>query len=403
MFESLEMAPADPIMGVNEAYKNDANPNKINLGIGVYKDGDGNTPIFESVKTAEEHLLAREDTKDYLGIEGDAAYNRAVQVLLWGEDHEIVTRGRAGTAQTPGGTGALRIAGDFIHRHFPTARVWLSDPTWANHAKIFDSAGVPTATYRYYDPASFALDFDALIYDFGQVPAGDVVLLHGCCHNPTGVDPSAEQWARIADVMADREVTPLVDFAYHGLGNGLAKDAVGLRALSRACRELLVASSFSKNFGLYRERAGALTLVAENAVAVERVLSHIKICIRTNYSTPPSHGAQVVGAVLNDPGLRAQWEGEVKAMRDRINGMRALFVDTLETKGVRRDFSFIARQRGMFSLSGLTLQQVEALRQRFSVYMVGSGRINVAGMTRDNVGPLCDAIAEVLADEALCR
>jgi len=398
MFEALEMAPADPILGLNAAFKQDPNPNKINLGVGVYKDAGGNTPIFESVKTAEERLLANEDTKNYLDIEGDGAYNAAVQTLLWGEDHEIITSGRAATAQAPGGTGALRVAGDFIHQHFPRATLWLSDPTWANHPKIFASAEVPIKTYRYYDDASYGLDFDALIEDLGQIPAGDVVLLHGCCHNPTGVDPTPAQWEQIADVVADRGVVPLVDFAYQGLGNGLAEDASGLRALSRSGCELLVASSFSKSFGLYRERTGALSLVAKDADAAEKAMSHLKICIRTNYSNPPSHGAQAVVLVLSDPELRAQWDGEVKEMRDRINGMRTLFVDTLEHKGVRRDFSFIAHQRGMFSFSGLTPEHVDALREQFSIYIVGSGRINVAGLTEDNVGPLCDAIAEVLKD-----
>ncbi|MDP6038930.1 MAG: amino acid aminotransferase, partial [Candidatus Latescibacteria bacterium] len=337
MFEALEMAPADPILGLNSAFKQDPNPNKINLGVGVYKDAGGNTPIFESVKTAEERLLANEDTKNYLDIEGDGAYNAAVQTLLWGEDHEIITSGRAATAQAPGGTGALRVAGDFIHQHFPRATLWLSDPTWANHPKIFASAEVPIKTYRYYDDASYGLDFDALIEDLGQIPAGDVVLLHGCCHNPTGVDPTPAQWEQIADVVADRGVVPLVDFAYQGLGNGLAEDASGLRALSRSGCELLVASSFSKSFGLYRERTGALSLVAKDADAAEKAMSHLKICIRTNYSNPPSHGAQAVVLVLSDPELRAQWDGEVKEMRDRINGMRTLFVDTLEHKGVRRD------------------------------------------------------------------
>ena len=398
MFEALEMAPADPILGLNAAFKQDPNPNKINLGVGVYKDAGGNTPIFESVKTAEERLLANEDTKNYLDIEGDGAYNAAVQTLLWGEDHEIITSGRAATAQAPGGTGALRVAGDFIHQHFPRATLWLSDPTWANHPKIFASAEVPIKTYRYYDDASYGLDFDALIEDLGQIPAGDVVLLHGCCHNPTGVDPTPAQWEQIADVVADRGVVPLVDFAYQGLGNGLVEDASGLRALSRSGCELLVASSFSKSFGLYRERTGALSLVAKDADAAEKAMSHLKICIRTNYSNPPSHGAQAVVLVLSDPELRAQWDGEVKEMRDRINGMRTLFVDTLEHKGVRRDFSFIAHQRGMFSFSGLTPEHVDALREQFSIYIVGSGRINVAGLTEDNVGPLCDAIAEVLKD-----
>lgn len=396
MFEKLELAPADPILGLNEAFAKDINPNKINLGVGVYKDGDGFTPIFESVKKAEERILASEDTKDYLLITGLPNYNAAVQNLLWGTDHEILSSGRAGTVQTPGGTGALRVAADFIHQHMPNATVWLSDPTWANHPKVFLSAGVDTKTYRYYSPDTFGLDFDALIEDLGKVPAGDVVLLHGCCHNPTGVDPSPEQWEKIGDVLQANGVLPLVDFAYHGLGDGLEQDAAGLRALSRPGCELLVATSYSKNFGLYRERTGALTVVASDQDAITKAMSHVKICVRTNYSNPPSHGAQIVATVLGDPELRAEWDAEVEAMRDRINGMRKKFVDGLESRGVRRDFSFIAHQRGMFSFSGLTPDQVAALRENHSIYIVGSGRINVAGITDANIGPLCDAIAEVL-------
>lgn len=396
MFEKMEMAPADPILGLNEAFAKDTNENKINLGVGVYKDGEGWTPIFDSVKKAEERILADEDTKDYLTITGLPSYNAAVQVLLWGSDHEIVTSGRAGTVQTPGGTGALRVAGDFIHQHMPKATLWLSDPTWANHPKVFQSAGVPTKTYRYYSPETFGLDFDALIEDLAKIPSGDVVLLHGCCHNPTGVDPSPEQWEKIADVLEGSGVLALVDFAYHGLGDGLEKDAAGLRALSRPGCELLVATSYSKNFGLYRERIGALTVVAADEDASAKALSHVKICVRTNYSNPPAHGAQIVATVLGDPELRVQWDEEVKGMRDRINGMRKKFVDGLEKKGVKRDFSFIAHQRGMFSFSGLTPEQVAVLREKHSIYIVGSGRINVAGITDANIGPLCDAIAEVV-------
>lgn len=396
MFEKLEMAPADPILGLNEAFAKDNNPNKINLGVGVYKDGEGWTPVFDSVKKAEERILAQEDTKDYLTITGLPSYNAAVQELLWGKGHEVIESGRAGTVQTPGGTGALRVAADFVHQHMPKATVWLSDPTWANHPKVFLSAGVQTKTYRYYNPKTFGLDFDALIEDLGKVPAGDVVLLHGCCHNPTGVDPSAEQWEKIGDVLAANGVIPLVDFAYHGLGDGLEEDAVGLRALTRSGQELFVATSYSKNFGLYRERTGALTVVASDKDACAKAMSHVKICVRTNYSNPPSHGAQIVATVLGDPELRAQWDGEVQGMRDRINGMRKKFVDGLESRGVKRDFSFIAHQRGMFSFSGLTPEQVAELREKHAIYIVGSGRINVAGITDANIGPLCDAIAEVL-------
>ena len=396
MFEKMAMAPADPILGLNDAFNKDPNPNKINLGVGVYKDSEGWTPVFESVKTAEERLLADETTKDYLSITGLAAYTAAVQTLLWGEGHEILTSGRSGTVQTPGGTGALRVAADFMHQHMPDATLWLSDPTWANHPKVFEAAGVATKTYRYYDAKAFGLDYDALIQDLGKIPAGDVVLLHGCCHNPTGVDPTPAQWEKIGDVLEAGGVMPLIDFAYHGLGEGLTEDAAGLRALSRPGCELLVATSYSKNFGLYRERTGALAVVAATKEAVEKALSHVKICVRTNYSNPPAHGAQIVAAVLGDTALRAQWESEVKGMRDRINGMRRRFVDGLESRGVRRDFSFIANQKGMFSFSGLTPEHVARLRDRFAIYIVGSGRINVAGITDANIEPLCDAIAEVL-------
>lgn len=396
MFEALSMAPADPILGLTDAFKKDPNPNKINLGVGVYKDAQGKTPIFESVKKAEAKMLKGEMTKDYLAIQGDEAYNAAVQALLWGKDHEVVQRGRAGTVQTPGGTGALRVAADFIHQHLPKATVWMSDPTWANHPKVFLSAGVPTKTYRYYNASTFGLDFDAMLADLKQIPSGDVVLLHGCCHNPTGVDPAPEQWAKIADVVYAQKLLPLVDFAYQGLGDGLAEDARGLLALSRPGCEMFVATSYSKNFGLYRERVGALSVVAASAEAAEKAMSHLKICVRTNYSNPPSHGALIVATVLNDPALRKEWDAEVKAMRDRINGMRKRFVDGLERRGVKRDFSFIVRQRGMFSFSGLAPEQVTALREKYAIYIVGGGRINVAGMTDANIDRLCDAIAEVL-------
>lgn len=396
MFETLDMAPPDPIIGLTEAFKKDSNPDKINLGVGVYKDGAGNTPILASVKQAERRLLNDESTKNYLGIDGSPSYAAASQGLLFGPEHEVVSSQRAVTVQSPGGTGALRVAADWIAAVLPKASLWLSDPTWANHPKVFAAAGLPIQTYPYFDSTSNGLTFEAMIDAFQQVPAGDVVLLHGCCHNPTGTDPTVDQWRQIGDVLADRGALALVDFAYQGFGRGLSEDARGLLELTRPGCELLVCSSFSKNFGIYNERVGALTVVAGSAQAAQAVLSHVKACVRANYSNPPSHGAAIVTTVLTDSDLRRQWEQEVRVMRDRINQMRRLFVDVLSDKGVTRDFSFLTRQNGMFSFSGLTKDQVERLRQEFAIYIVGSGRINVAGMTKANMGRLCGAIADVL-------
>ncbi len=396
MFDTLEMAPADPILGLTAAYNEDTSPNRINLGVGVYKDGEGNTPVFNSVKEAEARILDGQTTKDYLPISGGPEYAAAVQALLFGPEHEIATGKRAATVHAPGGTGGLRVAGDFIHKLYPQARIWLSDPTWANHPNIYNHAGVAVETYPYFKKETNDLDFDTMRDALKSVPKGDVVLLHGCCHNPTGIDPTPGQWEEIADVAGARGWIPLVDFAYHGLGDGLEQDRRGLMAFCRSDIELMVSSSFSKNFGLYNERVGALTLVASSPEAASVLMSQVMICIRANYSNPPAHGAAIVTEVLNDSGLRLQWEGEVAEMRNRINRMRALFVDTLERRGVRRDFSFIARQRGMFSFSGLDSRQVDTLREEYAIYMVGSGRINVAGITEANVDYLCESIAAVL-------
>ena len=396
MFEQFTPAPPDAILGLTEAFKKDPNPKKVNLGVGIYKDAQGRTPILVSVKRAEERILQEENTKNYLSIDGSPEYGAAVQELLFGADHEIIRSNRSITAQAPGGTGALRVAADFIATMFPGARVWLSDPTWPNHPSVFKAAGLTTAVYPYFDAANNGVAFAAMLAAIKQIPAGDVVLLHGCCHNPTGADLSLAQWQQVAAVVAERKLLPLVDFAYQGFGDGLDDDAAGLRALCTEVDELLIASSFSKNFGLYNERVGALTLVARNTDAAEKALGHIKIAIRANYSNPPAHGAAVVTTVLRDPALRAQWEAEVTEMRERINTMRHLFVETLNEKGVTRDFSFIANQRGMFSFSGLTPEHVKALREKHGVYIVGSGRISVAGMTEGNMDYLCTAIADVL-------
>ena len=396
MFEQLEVAPDDPILGLTEAFKKDPNPEKINLSVGVYKDAKGATPVLDTVKEAERRILDKETSKSYMPIDGAADYAAAVQRLVFGADHDIVTGGRAATSHTPGGTGALRVAADFIKTMYPKAKVWLSDPTWPNHPSIFEAAGVETANYPYYDAASKSLDFDALLSVLKTVPAGDFVLLHGCCHNPSGMDPDLAQWKAIAGCAQAQGWIPFFDFAYQGLADGVDEDAAGLRAFCGAGAELLVCTSFSKNFGLYCERTGALTLVGATADAAQRAQGHVKRCIRTNYSNPPAHGAAIVTTILNDPELRQRWDAEVATMRDRINGMRELFVETLKEKGVTRDFSFLIEQRGMFSFSGLTKDQVQTLKTKYAIYIVGSGRINVAGMTRGNMDRLCEAIASVL-------
>jgi aspartate/tyrosine/aromatic aminotransferase len=396
MFEKLEMAPPDPILGLTEAYNKDSNPEKINLGVGVYKDASGKTPVLECVKAAEARILEEESSKGYLPMSGSPDYGAAVQQLVFGANSNVVSAGRAATAHTPGGTGALRVAGDFMRQQRPNRKIWLPDPTWANHQGIFAAAGLPTETYAYFDAASNSVDFAAMTASLTAIPGGDVVLLHVCCHNPAGADLSAEQWNVVADIVAERELLPLLDFAYQGFADGLEEDAVGATIMARPDAELLLCSSFSKNFSLYNERTGALTVIAADADAVEKVMSHVKLTIRTNYSNPPAHGAKIVTGIVNDPDLRSQWLVELKDMRDRINGMRSLFVDTLAGIGVEKDFSFIKHQRGMFSFSGLNKDQVQALRNDNAIYIVGSGRINVAGMTEDNMDRLCNAIKAVL-------
>ena len=396
MFETITSAPADAILGLTDAFKEDFNPNKINLGVGVYKDGGGQTPVLATVKEAEQRLLCSEATKSYLPIDGLAEYGRLSQQLVFGREHPILREGRAATVQTPGGTGALRVAADFVRRIIPQTTVWLSDPTWPNHPNVFGSAALQVRSYPYFEAQTNGVAFDPMMAALETIPGGDVLLLHGCCHNPTGADFSPQQWQAVASVCADRGILPLLDFAYQGFGDGLDEDATGVRIVADHCRELLVATSYSKNFGLYNERVGALTLVADSAEAADAANSHMKICVRTSYSNPPAHGGQIVAEILGDQELRKRWENELAEMRNRINDMRHLFVETLNEQGAGRDFSFIARQRGMFSYSGLTPAQVQALRERHSVYVVGSGRINVAGMTEANMDYLCEAIADVL-------
>ena len=399
MFENITPAPPDAILGLSEAYKKDTRPGKINLAVGVYKDADGKTPVLDAVKAAERRLVETEASKSYLPIDGSPAYAGQVQAMLFGGEHPVVTGERAGTAQTPGGTGGLRVAGDYLHQNHPGAAIWLSDPTWANHDSIFEAAGLTTRTYPYLDRETNTLGFDAMLKALRDAPAGDVVLLHGCCHNPTGVDPTAEQWQRIAAVLAERALLPLVDFAYQGFGDGLEEDAAGLRTVADACDELLICSSFSKNFGLYNERVGALTVVAKNDEQAEAVMTRVRRSIRANYSNPPAHGGSVVAMILDDDKLRQQWQGELTAMRQRINTMRERFADALDDRGVSlspEGNGFVRRQRGMFTMSGLSKAHVEQLRDDHAIYIVGSGRINVAGMNDDNIPTLCEAISAVI-------
>lgn len=397
MFETFEMAPPDAILGLTEAFKKDPNPHKINLTAGVYKDAAGQTPILESVKEAERRLLDQQQSKGYLAIDGMPEFGRQVRELLFGADHEALQTGRAVTVQTPGGTGALRVAADLLKRKLDRARIWCSKPTWVNHPKVFAAADRTVESYDYIDPSGTQLDFDALLSSLEKIPAGDVVLLHACCHNPTGIDPTVPQWQQIADVVQRRQLLPLIDIAYQGFSEGLDEDARGLRELLRPGTEAMICSSFSKNFSLYAERVGALTLVAGSAEAVQAALSHAKICVRTNYSNPPQHGAAIVSTILADPDLRSRWEVELGEMRARINAMRRRFVEMMAKKAPQHDFSFISRQRGMFSFSCLTPVQVDELRAKHSVYLVvAGGRINVAGMTEENLEPLGEAIASVL-------
>lgn len=396
MFEKITAAPADPILGLTDIFRADARPNKINLGIGVYKDETGKTPVLTSVKKAEQYLLENETTKNYLGIEGIPAFASCTQELLFGKESPIVTNRRARTAQTPGGTGGLRVAADFIANQTSAKRIWISNPSWPNHKNVFTAVGLEVLEYAYYDAANHALDFDGLLNSLKQAQAGDVVLFHGCCHNPTGIDPTAEQWAQLAELSVANGWLPLFDFAYQGFANGLEEDAQGLRIFAAKHQELIVASSYSKNFGLYNERVGACTIVAADAETADRAFSQVKAAIRANYSNPPSHGAAVVATILGNDALRAMWEQELTDMRQRIHRMRQLFVNTLQEKGAQQDFSFIIQQNGMFSFSGLTKEQVLRLREEFGVYAVNSGRVNVAGMTPDNMAPLCEAIVAVL-------
>ncbi|OAT22875.1 amino acid aminotransferase [Proteus myxofaciens] len=396
MFEKITAAPADPILGLADSFRSDPRENKINLGIGVYKDETGKTPVLTTVKKAEKYLLENETTKNYLPISGIPEFGNVTQALLFGEQHPIITHKRARTAQAPGGTGALRIAADFLAKQTTAKRVWISNPTWPNHNNIFQTAGLEICKYDYYDAENHGLDFEGMLSSLANATAGDVVLFHGCCHNPSGIDPTVEQWRKLAALSAEKGWLPVFDFAYQGFANGLEEDAQGLRIFTEHNLELIVASSYSKNFGLYNERVGACTIVAKDSETAEKAFSQAKAIIRANYSNPPAHGASVVTTILSNPELKEEWIAELTTMRERIQRMRQLLVSTLQEKGAKQDFSFIINQNGMFSFSGLNKEQVERLRAEYGIYIVGSGRINVAGLTLENMVPLCEAIVAVL-------
>ena len=395
-FSSVEPAPPDPILGLTEAFGKDDNPQKINLTTGVYQDETGTNPVLKSVKQAERMLLEQETTKNYLGIGGDASYASVVQQMIFGAGHPIVREGRGATIHAPGGTGALRVGAEFLSREIPGPTIWLSDPTWPNHNGVFRNGGMNLESYPYYDAETHGLRFEAMMVALEQVPDNHVVLLHACCHNPSGVDPTNDQWDKIVELFARRPILPFLDFAYQGFGRGVEEDAYAVRAFADAGVDMVISSSFSKNFGLYRERAGALTVVTRNGDASERVMTKLKSTIRANYSNPPAHGGKVVELVVGNPELLAQWKEEVTAMRERIRRMRQLFVDTLKALGVSRNFDFLLEQNGMFSFSGIAKDEVRELRERFGIYIVESGRINVASMTESRMDYLCRSIADVL-------
>jgi aspartate/tyrosine/aromatic aminotransferase len=396
MWKDIEAAPADAILGLTEAFKKDPNPNKVNLGVGVFKDNDGTTPILKCIKSAEEKLLETESTKAYLPISGNPAYGANVQKLIFGADSEVISSGRAATIHAPGGTGALRVGGDLLKQFNADATLWVSTPTWANHKGIFTAAGFEIKDYPYYNPETKGVDFDSMIATLESIPAGDVVLIHVCCHNPTGVDLVGDQWDRVVDVAKAKGWTPFLDFAYQGFGDGIEQDRAPIEKFAAAGIDVFIASSFSKNFGLYNERTGALTIVSPTAAESTVAMSYVKKTIRVNYSNPPAHGGLAALGVLEDASLYDQWVGEVAEMRGRIKDMRAALVDGLAARGVDQDFSFIKEQRGMFSFSGLSDDVVNWLSENKSIYIVKGGRINLAGLTTGNIDYVCDAIAEAL-------
>ena len=397
LFNAVEMAPRDPILGLNEQFAADTNPNKVNLGVGVYFGEDGKMPLLQCVQQAERRMMDKPTARNYLPIDGIAAYDQAVKALVFGAESEAVQSGRVATIQGLGGTGGLKVGADFLRKLLPQAKVLISDPSWENHRGIFTNAGFTVETYAYYDAARRGIDFEGMLASLNAAPEGTIVLLHACCHNPTGYDLSMAQWDQVIAVVQARRLTPFLDMAYQGFGHGIAEDGAVVGKFVAAGLQFFISTSFSKSFSLYGERVGALSVLCTDKAEADRVLSQLKIVIRTNYSNPPTHGGAVVATVLGTPELRALWEQELGEMRVRIKEMRQKLVEGLKAAGVKQDFSFITQQIGMFSYSGLSKDQMVRLRSEFGVYGTDSGRMCVAALNHHNVAHVCQAIATVLS------
>lgn len=397
-FAALPMAARDPILGLNEAFAADPRATKVNLGVGVYCNEDGKIPLLEAVRQAEAIRTAALPARGYLPIDGMAAYNHAVQTLLFGSSSPLVSQQRVATVQALGGTGALKVGADLLKRFVPDAQVWISDPSWENHQALFEGAGFVVNKYPYYDAAQHGVQVDAMLKTLRSLPARSIVVLHACCHNPTGVDLSPAQWKQLVSTCVESQLIPFLDIAYQGFGDGIDEDAFAVRLFAESGVDFLVSSSFSKSFSLYGERVGALSVVAQDKDEAARILSQLKRVVRTNYSNPPTHGGAVVSTILGSTELRALWERELAGMRDRIRAMRTGLVERLTALGVKRDFSFVSRQRGMFSYSGLTAAQVDRLRDEFGIYAVSTGRICLAALNNRNIDAVAQAIAAVVKD-----
>ncbi|MGE4335977.1 MAG: aromatic amino acid transaminase [Pigmentiphaga sp.] len=396
LFAAVTMAPRDPILGLTEQYQADTRPTKVNLGVGVYYDDAGRIPLLNAVRAAEQERVELVAPRGYQPIDGNPGYNKAVQNLLFGKGSALIDSGRLVTAQALGGTGALKIGADFLRQLLPNAKVAISDPSWENHRALFEGAGFEVVSYPYYDPDTQGLRFDAMLDGLRALPEQTIVVLHACCHNPTGVDLNDAQWAQVVEVVKSRNLTPFLDIAYQGFGDGLEADGAAVRLFAESDLSVFISSSFSKSFSLYGERVGALTLITASADEAKRTVSQLKRVIRTNYSSPPTHGGAVVATVLTTPELRQQWEDELAGMRDRIRTMRHELVERLKSYGAQRDFGFVTRQRGMFSYTGLSAAQVDTLREEHGIYVVNTGRICVAALNSGNIDAVAKAVAAVL-------